>query len=195
MSATPPAPQAATPAVRWLTVDEESAGQRLDNFLMRHLKGVPKTHLYRLIRSGQVRLNKSHTSADARVQTGDQLRLPPVRVAAAPAPDAAPAPARSFEVLLEDEHLIAIDKPAGVAVHGGSGLSFGVIEQLRSARPQARFLELVHRLEPGTRCYLVDPRPPAVAGVQIVIVFSSQVQLLLVIYYLKSLIVFLRKIL
>ena len=150
MSATPPAPQAAAPAVRWLTVDEESAGQRLDNFLMRHLKGVPKTHLYRLIRSGQVRLNKARARADTRVQAGDALRLPPVRMAAAPAPDAAPAPARSFEVLMEDEQLIAIAKPAGVAVHGGSGLSFGVIEQLRSARPQARFLELVHRLDRET---------------------------------------------
>ena len=150
MSATPPAPQAAAPAVRWLTVDEESAGQRLDNFLMRHLKGVPKTHLYRLIRSGQVRLNKARARADTRVQAGDALRLPPVRMAAALASDAAPAPARSFEVLMEDEQLIAIAKPAGVAVHGGSSLSFGVIEQLRSARPQARFLELVHRLDRET---------------------------------------------
>ena len=85
------APSPATPdacAVRWLTVDEESAGQRLDNFLMRHLKGVPKTHLYRLIRSGQVRLNKARARADTRVQAGDELRLPPVRMAAAPAPDA-----------------------------------------------------------------------------------------------------------
>ena len=118
--------------VKWLTVDEESAGQRLDNFLIRHLKGVPKTHVYRIIRSGEVRVNKGRASADSRVAVGDVVRLPPVRVSAqVQAKVDAPAPAREFPVLMEDEALMAIDKPAGVAVHGGSGVSFGVIEQLR----------------------------------------------------------------
>ncbi len=136
------------PAVRHLTVDAESAGQRLDNFLMRVLKGVPKTHVYRVIRSGEVRVNKGRASADTRVAEGDEVRVPPVRL---PEPSTAPpAPAREFPVLLEDEHLLAIAKPAGVAVHGGSGVSSGVIEQLRSSRPTARFLELVHRLDKET---------------------------------------------
>ena len=142
---------AAPSAVRTVEVDAESAGQRLDNFLLRQLKGVPKTHVYRIIRSGEVRINKGRASADTRVNAGDQVRLPPVRVSEKMADKAErPAPAREFPLLLEDEHLIAIDKPAGTAVHGGSGVSFGVIEQLRQARPQARFLELVHRLDRET---------------------------------------------
>ncbi len=143
------------PAVSTLAVDENSAGQRLDNFLMRELKGVPKTHVYRIIRSGEVRVNKGRAQADTRVQTGDVVRLPPIRLSDKPAQKAEAmantvAPAREFPVLFEDEHLIALDKPAGVAVHGGSGVSFGVIEQLRRARPQAKFLELVHRLDRET---------------------------------------------
>jgi len=143
---------AASPlAARLVEVDADSAGQRLDNFLIRHLKGVPKTHVYRIIRSGEVRVNKGRASADTRVAAGDQVRLPPVRISDKVAEKAErPAPAREFPILLEDEHLIAIDKPAGVAVHGGSGVSFGVIEQLRQARPQAKFLELVHRLDRDT---------------------------------------------
>ncbi len=152
-------PTEVKPKVAWLAVDEESAGQRLDNFLIRHLKGVPKTHVYRIIRSGEVRVNKGRASADTRVAAGDTVRLPPVRQARR-APDAAdlPAPAREFPVLFEDDHLIAIDKPAGVAVHGGSGVSFGVIEQLRRARPQARLLELVHRLDRDTSGVLLVAR-------------------------------------
>jgi len=142
---------AATPVVKWLLVDEESAGQRLDNFLMRHLKGVPKTHVYRIIRSGEVRINKGRAAADTRVQNGDEVRLPPVRVSDKVAEKAErPAPGREFPLLLEDDSLMAIDKPAGVAVHGGSGVSFGVIEQLRQARPEANLLELVHRLDRDT---------------------------------------------
>jgi len=137
--------------VKWLTVDEESAGQRLDNFLIRHLKGVPKTHVYRIIRSGEVRVNKGRASADTRIETGDVVRLPPVRISDKVAEKAArPAPGREFPLLLEDDALLAIDKPAGVAVHGGSGVSFGVIEQLRQARPMAKLLELVHRLDRET---------------------------------------------
>jgi 23S rRNA pseudouridine955/2504/2580 synthase len=145
---------AAPPAsaqVKFVTVEEDSAGQRLDNFLIRELKGVPKTHVYRIIRSGEVRVNKGRAGADTRVETGDVIRLPPVRVSEKIAEKLEkPAPAREFPILFEDEHLIAIDKPAGVAVHGGSGVSFGVIEQLRQARPAAKFLELVHRLDRET---------------------------------------------
>jgi len=137
--------------VSWLTVDEESVGQRLDNYLIRHLKGVPKTHVYRIIRSGEVRVNKGRASADTRVEVGDVVRLPPVRISDKVAEKVAqPAPAREFPLLFEDDALMAIDKPAGVAVHGGSGVSFGVIEQLRQARPQAKLLELVHRLDRET---------------------------------------------
>jgi 23S rRNA pseudouridine955/2504/2580 synthase len=133
-----------------LVVDEGSEGQRLDNFLLRLLKGVPKTHVYRVIRSGEVRVNKGRAGADTRLTLGDEVRVPPVRVAE-PAPTSeAAAPAREFPLLYEDEHLLAIAKPAGLAVHGGSGVAFGVIEQLRRARPQARFLELVHRLDKET---------------------------------------------
>lgn len=137
-------------SVRLVTIDERSAGQRLDNFLLRELKGVPKTHVYRIIRSGEVRVDKARASADTRLELGHVVRVPPVRVAEPSAAAAAPAPAREFPVLFEDEQLLVIDKPAGVAVHGGSGVSFGVIEQLRQARPQAKFLELVHRLDKET---------------------------------------------
>ena len=140
-----PALQAAS--VRHVTVDEAGAGQRLDNFLLRVLKGAPKTLVYRIIRSGEVRVNKGRAGADTRLASGDDVRVPPLRL---PEPRAATAPAREFPLLYEDEHLFAVDKPAGVAVHGGSGVSFGVIEQLRRARPQARFLELVHRLDKET---------------------------------------------
>ena len=139
------------PSVQQVTVDEDSAGQRLDNFLMRILKGVPKTHVYRIIRRGEVRINRGRVSADTRLELGDVVRLPPVRVSEKPAEkEAASVPAREFPVLFEDEWVLAIDKPAGVAVHGGSGVNFGVIEQLRRARPQAKFLELVHRLDRET---------------------------------------------
>ena len=135
-----------------MRVDEGSEGQRLDNFLIKLLKGVPKTHVYRVIRSGEVRVNKGRASADTRLALGDEVRLPPLRTSAnaADRSEEPPAPPREFPVVFEDEHLLAIDKPAGVAVHGGSGVSFGVIEQLRRARPTAKFLELVHRLDKET---------------------------------------------
>lgn len=150
-----------TQAARIVTVDEESAGQRLDNFLLRHLKGVPKTHVYRIIRSGEVRVNKGRANAETRVQSGDAVRLPPLRLSERAADKAEAmahgggAPGREFPVLFEDEAVLAVDKPAGVAVHGGSGVSFGVIEQLRTARGYgqaggAKFLELVHRLDRET---------------------------------------------
>jgi 23S rRNA pseudouridine955/2504/2580 synthase len=151
-------PSPAKPEVKTVSVDEDSAGQRVDNFLMRHLKGVPKTHIYRMIRSGEVRVNKGRVGADTRLNEGDMVRLPPVRISERVAEKAQAmlegaarfVPARDFAVLLEDEHLLVINKPAGVAVHGGSGVSFGVIEQLRMARPEAKFLELVHRLDRET---------------------------------------------
>jgi 23S rRNA pseudouridine955/2504/2580 synthase len=136
------------PAVRRVTVDEGSAGQRLDNFLLRELKGVPKTHVYRVIRAGEVRVNKGRAHADTRLEIGDEVRIPPVRLPERPAQPEVPG--REFPVVFEDDHLLVIDKPAGVAVHGGSGVSFGVIEQLRRARPTAKFLELVHRLDKET---------------------------------------------
>ncbi|MES1978195.1 MAG: RluA family pseudouridine synthase [Pseudomonadota bacterium] len=151
----------------FVTVDEDYAGQRLDNFLIRQLKGVPKTHVYRIIRSGEVRVNKGRAQADTRVEAGDVVRMPPVRTseraeqkAQAMAQEVARhgasstvggyAPAAEFPILFEDDFVLAIDKPAGVAVHGGSGVSFGVIEQLRMARPESDFLELVHRLDRET---------------------------------------------
>ena len=151
-------PSAPAPQVKTVCIDEESAGQRVDNFLMRHLKGVPKTHIYRMIRGGEVRVNKGRVGADTRLNEGDLVRVPPVRISeratekaqAMAHGTARGVPVRDFAVLLEDEHLLVINKPAGVAVHGGSGVSFGVIEQLRMARPQAKFLELVHRLDRET---------------------------------------------
>lgn len=142
----------ASAAVQHITVDEESAGQRLDNYLIRILKGVPKTHVYRIIRSGEVRRNKGRASADERLAAGDVLRIPPIRLSER-AQDKAlnpAAPARDFPVVFEDDAFLAMAKPAGVAVHGGSGVSFGVIEQMRQARPQAKLLELVHRLDRET---------------------------------------------
>ena len=151
-SGKPPKPVAGTvpaaPAVRRVVIDEGSEGQRLDNFLVKLLKGVPKTHVYRVIRSGEVRVNKGRADADTRLELGDEVRVPPVRLAERGAVPAAPA--REFAVVHEDDFLLAINKPAGVAVHGGSGVSSGVIEQLRQARPSAKFLELVHRLDKET---------------------------------------------
>ena len=135
-------------SVTWAEIDEGSCEQRIDNFLCKHLKGVPKSHIYRILRSGEIRVNKKRVDQTYRLQLGDQVRIPPVRVAEPQQRDYVPA--LEFPILYEDEALLAVDKPSGVAVHGGSGVSFGVIEQLRSARPQAKFLELVHRLDRET---------------------------------------------
>ncbi len=140
-------------SVTFLEVGEDGAGQRIDNFLLKRLKGVPKSHVYRILRSGEVRVNKGRASADRRLALGDRVRVPPVRVAEKV--DDQPAPPREFMVVFEDEGLIVIDKPAGVAVHGGSGVSYGVIEQIRQARPAARFLELAHRLDRETSGLLI----------------------------------------
>lgn len=135
------------PQVQLITISEEEAGQRIDNFLLKICKGVPKSHIYRVLRSGEVRVNKGRIDQTYRLEEGDVIRVPPVRVAEKA--DAV-VPGAEFRILLEDSYLLVIDKPAGIAVHGGSGVSYGVIEQLRAARPQAKFLELVHRLDRET---------------------------------------------
>lgn len=140
-------------SVSLITVAEHEAGQRLDNYLIKILKGVPKSHIHRIIRAGEVRLNKKRCKPDSRIQTGDLLRIPPVRTAEKQRSSenrAQAVPAREFDIIYEDDALLVIDKPAGIAVHGGSGVSFGVIEQIRRARPEARYLELVHRLDKDT---------------------------------------------
>jgi 23S rRNA pseudouridine955/2504/2580 synthase len=142
-------------AVSYARVDEESAGQRLDNFLLRLCKGVPKSHIYRIVRSGEVRVDGHRAEAATRLEAGNEVRIPPIRLAQPDnlqkKPDAAARAGRfAFDVLFEDDALLVINKPAGLAVHGGSGLDFGVIEALRAQRPEARFLELAHRLDRET---------------------------------------------
>src|SRR5438270_3128277 len=139
------------PRATWLEVGEESAAQRIDNFLLRRLKGVPKSHVYRVLRSGQVRVNSGRVGPDYRLKIGDRVRLPPVRVSTA-VKTAKPA---EFPVVHEDASILVVDKPAGVAVHGGSGVSYGVIESLRASRPQTKFLELAHRLDRDTSGLLI----------------------------------------
>jgi len=140
----------------WLEVGEEAASQRIDNFLLRTCKGVPKSHVYRILRSGEVRVNKGRVGPEYRLQAGDVVRMPPIRVAVNQSQHGpAPIPPREFNIVFEDEALLVIDKPAGVAVHGGSGVSYGVIEQLRRQRPEARMLELAHRLDRETSGLLI----------------------------------------
>jgi len=136
-------------SVNFLEIDESGAAQRIDNFLFKHLKGVPKSHIYRILR-GEVRVNKKRVDQTYRLKQGDLLRIPPVRVAERHEMVQPSIPAVEFPIIYEDDALVAVNKPAGVAVHGGSGVSFGVIEQMRNARPQAKFLELVHRLDRET---------------------------------------------
>ena len=138
----------AAPSVRHIEVTEDEAGQRIDNYLIARLKGVPKSRIYRILRSGEVRINSKRVEASDRVAAGDRIRIPPVRVAERD--EAQPAPHYKLPVIFEDEWMLAIDKPAGIAVHGGSGIAHGVIESLRAMRPDARFLELVHRLDRET---------------------------------------------
>src|SRR5712691_10054025 len=129
-------------------VDAGSEGQRVDNFLLRVCKGVPRSHIYRILRTGEVRVNSRRVDATYRLRPGDRVRIPPVRL-----PDRRHKPVArpaEFPVIFEDEALVVVNKPAGIAVHGGSGVSFGVIEALRAARPQSKFLELAHRLDRET---------------------------------------------
>lgn len=142
-----------TPAVRYEKISDDSAGQRIDNWLIRICKGVPKSVIYRILRSGEVRVNKGRIDQTYRLQIGDEVRIPPLRVAevvAVHVPVGQP-----LEVVYEDDALLVVNKPAGMAVHGGSGVSYGVIEQLRAQRPQARFLELAHRLDRETSGLLI----------------------------------------
>ncbi|WP_076603978.1 RluA family pseudouridine synthase [Aromatoleum tolulyticum] len=140
--------------VRRERVDDSVAGQRIDNYLMRLCKGVPKSHVYRILRSGEVRVNGGRVGPTYRLALGDEVRIPPVRVAESNTPAVVPA-GKALPVVYEDDALMVVDKPSGKAVHGGSGVSFGVIEQLRSQRPEARMLELAHRIDRETSGLLI----------------------------------------
>ena len=147
-----PEPEAvASDRASYRVIGPEAEGQRLDNYLIRIAKGVPKSHVYRIVRQGEVRVNKGRVAVDYRLAAGDQVRIPPMRLAErAPTPLAAVPAAAMPPILFEDEHLMAVDKPAGLAAHGGSGIAFGLIERVRAARPNQPFLELVHRLDRET---------------------------------------------
>jgi 23S rRNA pseudouridine955/2504/2580 synthase len=146
---TPPA------RVRYCQIDADQAGQRVDNFLMRELGGVPKTLVYRILRKGEVRVNKGRVKPEYRLQAGDEVRIPPVQVEAKAGPavfmtDLNAAQSIQIPILFEDNALLVVNKPSGLAVHGGSGLSFGLIELLRQQRPNEKYLELAHRLDRET---------------------------------------------
>ncbi len=141
-------------SVKQLTISEDEAGQRIDNYLLTKLKGVPKSLIYRILRKGEVRVNKGRIKPEYKLQTNDVVRIPPVRISEK---EQAPISNKLNKVsqlekhiVFEDEVLLILNKPSGIAVHGGSGLNFGVIEALRALRPNARFLELVHRLDRDT---------------------------------------------
>ena len=145
-------------SVNIVKIDSSHAGQRLDNFLIKKLKGVPKSHIYRIVRKGEVRVNKKRCKVQQRLENGDEVRIPPIRLSqkvnSKPSPSAQELMLRN--VLFEDEYLLVLNKPAGWAVHSGSGNEFGVIETLKSAKPHTPFLELVHRLDKDTSgCLMV----------------------------------------
>lgn len=153
------APESNLPKVQWLQITENNCEQRLDNFLMSYLKGVPKTRIYRMVRKGEVRVNKGRVDVSYKLALGDVVRIPPVRVAEAKEEVIVqPTLKYSLEnhVLFEDDGFIVLNKPSGFAVHGGSGINSGIIEALRQLRPQQKFLELVHRLDKETSgCLLI----------------------------------------
>jgi len=157
------------PGARLVTITDGQAGQRIDNFLTRHLKGVPRSLIYRILRKGEVRVNKGRIRPDYRLQVGDQVRVPPVRTASAEQrriPDGV-VQRLADALLYEDAAVLALDKPAGLAVHGGSGLAFGIIEALRQARPELAFLELAHRLDRDTSgCLLLAKSRPVLLALQ-----------------------------
>lgn len=138
--------------VSWIVVGEDTDGQRIDNFLMRVARGVPKSHIYRIIRGGEVRINRGRCKAESKLKSGDVLRVPPMRISqrSANKPDAAPLKKGAVPVLYEDRHLLVVDKPAGIAAHGGSGISHGLIERMRASRTDLDYLELAHRLDRET---------------------------------------------
>lgn len=148
-------PESITRQVQLLTIDEDNAGQRIDNFLLSKLKGVPKSMIYRIVRKGEVRVNKKRIKPEFKLEIGDEVRIPPVRVSEenprqAPSANLHRVSQLEARILFEDKHILVLNKPAGIAVHGGSGVDYGVIEALRSLRPQQKFLELVHRLDKET---------------------------------------------
>ncbi len=138
--------------VTYVEIGENAAGQRLDNYLIKMAKGVPKSHIYRIIRQGEVRLNRRRAKAEEKLEAGDVVRIPPMRVSKKPATAAPAAPLKDahLPILFEDRHLLVVNKPAGIAVHGGSGVSHGLIERLRATRPEEPMLELCHRLDKET---------------------------------------------
>ena len=158
------------PKVRYLMVNEDADGQRIDNFLLRHLKGVPKSWVYRVLRRGEVRVNKGRAKPTRRLHIGDEVRIPPLRVSnkdSTLGPDAGLQQRLRNSILYQDRDLLVINKPSGVAVHGGSGVSFGVIEVLRSIYPDAPYLELAHRLDRDTSgCLMLARRRPALQQLQ-----------------------------
>ncbi|MGM0595292.1 MAG: 23S rRNA pseudouridine(955/2504/2580) synthase RluC, partial [Pseudomonadota bacterium] len=162
--------QTSTSAVREVVIDEGSNGQRIDNFLLKHLKGVPKSRIYRIMRKGEVRVNKGRIKPEYRLKSGDRVRIPPIRTSDKPAPA---APGQRLQrllmqrILYEDKALLVLNKPSGIAVHGGSGVSFGVIEALRAMRPEAHFLELAHRLDRDTSgCLVIAKKRSALRAFQ-----------------------------
>ncbi|WP_198262759.1 23S rRNA pseudouridine(955/2504/2580) synthase RluC [sulfur-oxidizing endosymbiont of Gigantopelta aegis] len=157
-------------SVKFIEIDAQNAGQRIDNFLLNQLKGVPKGHIYKIIRKGEVRVNKGRIKQTYKLQFGDSVRIPPVKLAEK---KQLPAPGRSLltlienSIIYEDDSLLAINKPSGVAVHGGSGISYGIIEAIRALKPDAKFLELIHRLDKDTSgCLLVAKKRQALVFVQ-----------------------------
>ena len=151
------------PNVYWLTVEDHCEGQRIDNFLFSRLKGVPKSRIYRALRHGEFRANKKRIAADYRLQLGDSIRIPPLRVAAREAPAQPAAKLTQLmtdAIIYEDKDIIIVNKPSGIASHGGSGINFGVIELLRHLRPKLKFLELAHRLDRDTTgCLMLAKKP------------------------------------
>ncbi|WP_317928801.1 RluA family pseudouridine synthase [Halioxenophilus sp. WMMB6] len=145
--------QSPKPGAQWVTIDADSAGQRIDNYLLTRLKGVPKSRIYRILRKGEVRINKARVKPEYRLQSGDLIRIPPLRLAERPP---VPVPSQSLwhclsnAILFEDEGLMVVNKPAGIAVHGGDGVSLGLIEAMRQVRSDCPYLELVHRLDKET---------------------------------------------
>lgn len=159
-----------THSVNFAEIDENNSGQRIDNFLFNYLSGVPKGHVYKIIRKGEVRVNKGRIKQTYKLQPGDIVRIPPITVTEK---STQPAPGRSLlsliekSVIFEDDSLIAINKPSGVAVHGGSGISYGIIEALRALKPQEKFLELIHRLDRDTSgCLLIAKKRSALTKIQ-----------------------------
>lgn len=158
-----------SPAVRFIQIDDDQAGQRIDNFLLSQLKGVPRNKIYQIVRKGEVRVNKGRIKAHYKIQAGDEIRIPPVRVAHRQDNIISKYIIRQLldAIIYEDEAMLAINKPSGMAVHGGSGVKSGVIEALRIARPEAKFLELVHRLDKNTSgCLLIAKKRSALRYLQ-----------------------------